>query len=134
MTIGYDAPWRVVHDLLIRAVVAVDGIEAEPRPSVYQNVLNHFYVEYQINACTRTPHRMTDLYSLLHASIQDRFNAAGMEIMSPHYASLRDGNTIAIPEKYRAPGYCKSGFSPDPSRDGDSSGLESPARTRFTSH
>jgi len=113
VTIGYDAPWRVVHDLLIRAALAVEGIEAEPRPFVYQNALDDFYVEYQINAYTRVPHRMTELYSLLHANIQDKFNEAGMEIMSPHYAMLREGNTIAIPEQYRARGYRPPAFSVD---------------------
>lgn len=110
VTIGYDAPWRTVHQLLISAALAVDGIEAEPKPYVLQNALGDFYVEYQINAYTRRPHQMTELYSALHAGIQDKFNEAGMEIMSPHYASLRDGNTIAIPEQYRNDKYRKPGF------------------------
>ena len=30
-------------------------------------------------------------------SIQDRFNEAGVEIMSPHYMAVRDGNASTIP-------------------------------------
>ncbi len=48
---------------------------------------------------------MASIYSELHQHIQDKFNEAGVEIMSPHFSALRDGNTIAIPEKYRPQGY-----------------------------
>ena len=41
---------------------------------------------------------MVDTYAVLHANIQDTFFAAGVEIMSPHYTSIRDGNTVQIPE------------------------------------
>jgi hypothetical protein len=33
----------------------------------------------------------------LHRRIQDEFNRAGVEIMSPAYLSLRDGNEAAMP-------------------------------------
>ena len=48
---------------------------------------------------------MAIIFSDLHQNIQDAFNQAGVEIMSPHYKSIRDGNTIAIPEEYRTEGY-----------------------------
>ena len=40
------------------------------------------------------------IYSELHANIQDAFNEAGIEILSPHYRAARDGNNIAIPPSY----------------------------------
>ena len=43
---------------------------------------------------------MPQIYSDLHHNIQDRFNEAGVEIMSPHYRQLRDGNQTTIPESY----------------------------------
>jgi hypothetical protein len=48
---------------------------------------------------------MARIYADLHRNIQDSFYAAGVEIMSPHIFGVRDGNTIAIPEAHRAPGY-----------------------------
>jgi hypothetical protein len=33
-----------------------------------------------------------------------------VEIMSPHYTSLRDGNTVAIPEALRAADYRERSF------------------------
>jgi hypothetical protein len=43
---------------------------------------------------------MLHTYSVLHQNIQDRFNEAGVEINSPHYRCLRDGNQATIPESY----------------------------------
>ena len=50
------------------------------------------------------------IYSALHQNIQDQCNEVGIEIMSPHYSTLRDGNTSTIPapylpEDYQAPGF-----------------------------
>ena len=46
----------------------------------------------------------------LHQNIQDKFNEAGVEICSPHYSSLRDGNVIAIPEQYVKPDFKAHAF------------------------
>ena len=110
VTIGYDAPWRKVHDLLIEAALATPGVLHEPRPFVWQTALNDFYVTYEINAYTNAPRDMIDIYAALHAEIQDAFYADGVEIMSPHYTSLRDGNTVAIPEESRPEGYRTPAF------------------------
>jgi len=98
VTIGYDAPWRKVHDLLISAAEATDGILAKPKPYVLQTALDDFYVRYEINAYTDNPNVMARTYSVLHQNIQDKFNEAGVEIMSPHYRAERDGNEITIPK------------------------------------
>ena len=110
VTIGYDAPWRRIHDLLIEAAHATPGILRQPPPFVWQTSLNDFYVSYEINAYTASPAEMIDIYAALHASIQDAFFAAGVEIMSPHFTSIRDGNTVAIPEAFRGPGYHAPAF------------------------
>jgi small-conductance mechanosensitive channel len=110
VTIGYDAPWRKVHDLLIGAALGTPGLLREPQPFVWQTALNDFYVTYEINAYTAVPKDMIDTYALLHARIQDAFYAAGVEIMSPHVTSIRDGNTVAIPEAQRPPGYQPGSF------------------------
>jgi len=98
VTIGYDVPWRQVHDLLINAALATPMIEKEPAPYVLQTSLDDNYVSYRLNAFTKEPNRQAVIYSHLHANIQDIFNEAGVEIMSPHYSSLRDGNATTIPK------------------------------------
>lgn len=100
VTISYDAPWRKVHELLIAAALATEHIIDQPRPFVFQTSLNDFYVSYELNAYTNEPEQMAAVYSELHQNIQDKFNEAGVEIMSPHYGALRDGNTSSIPESY----------------------------------
>jgi len=110
VTIGYDAPWRTVHDLLFAAARSTRHILAEPPPFVFQTALNDFYVSYEINATTDQPNLMDTITSELHQNIQEKFNEAGVEIMSPHYSQLRDGNNVTIPEAYRPAGYTPPSF------------------------
>jgi len=110
VTIGYDAPWRTVHGLMIEAALKTRGVLAEPAPFVLQTSLDDSYVSYQINAFTREACDQPRLYSDLHQNIQEAFNAGGVEIMSPAYHALRDGNTVTIPEAHRPQGYEPPGF------------------------
>lgn len=110
VTIGFDAPWRTVHELLISAALATDHVLRQPAPFVLQRSLDDFYVTYELNAYTDTPREVLNIYSDLHRNIQDKFNDAGVEICSPHFSSLRDGNTIAIPEQYIKPDYKAPAF------------------------
>jgi len=100
VTIGYNAPWRQVHELLISAAKSTTDISSDNEPFVLQTSLDDFYVTYQINAYTRFPENSARIYSDMHRNIQDKFNEAGVEIMSPHYKSLRDGNHVAIPPEF----------------------------------
>jgi small-conductance mechanosensitive channel len=110
ITIGYDAPWQQVHELLIAAGMDTPDIEPAPAPFVLQISLNDYNVSYQLNCYTKHPERMARLYSVLHQNIQNKFNQAGVEIMSPVYAALRDGNTVTIPPEDRPEGYQVPGF------------------------
>jgi small-conductance mechanosensitive channel len=110
VTIGYDAPWRQVHRLLTAAALKTPLILDNPAPFVLQTALNDFYISYQVNAYTRSPNEMAMIFSDLHQNIQDSFNQAGVEIMSPHYRSVRDGNTMAIPEEDRGDDYVAPTF------------------------
>ena len=110
VTIGYEAPWRQIHGLLIDAALATPDILETPRPFVWQTALNDFYVTYEINAYTANARDMINTYAVLHVNIQDKFFAAGVEIMSPHYTSIRDGHTVQIPEADRPAGYRTPAF------------------------
>lgn len=100
VTIGYDVPWKDIYAALIDAASKTEMTEKEPKPFVLQTSLDDFYVSYQINVYTKEPTKQPRIYSSLHQNIQDSFNAAGIEIMSPHYSALRDGNTTTIPPNY----------------------------------
>lgn len=110
VTIGYDAPWRTVHGLLIDAARRTSLVLKEPAPFVLQTSLDDFYVTYEINAYTAEPSRMAVAYAELHQNIQDCFNEGGVEIMSPHYASLRDGNLTTMPAEYLPKSYSAPPF------------------------
>lgn len=100
VTIGYDTPWRKVCDLLLAAARETEGVEAEPEPFVHQLALQDAYVQYELNATTHRVKEMARIYSDLHQHIQDRFHEAGVEIASPHFLALRDGNRMSIPDEY----------------------------------
>lgn len=110
VTIGYDAPWRKVHQLLISAAEATEMTETDPKPFVLQTSLDDYYVSYQINVYTKNPGKQAYIYSRLHQNIQDKFNEAGVEIMSPQYNSLRDGNSSTIPADYLPKDYESPAF------------------------
>jgi len=100
VTIGYDVPWKDMHEALIVAASKTTYILEEPKPFVLQTSLDDFYVSYQINAYTREANKQAQIYSNLHQKIQDECNERGIEIMSPHYRAARDGNTTTIPSNY----------------------------------
>ena len=97
VTIGYDVPWRQVHQLLINAARQTTGVLPEPKPFVLETELSDYYPCYQINAYIKDADKLGDIYSDLHQNIQDVFNEAGVEIMSPHYFAGRDGSASTIP-------------------------------------
>ena len=84
-SIGYDTPWRKVHALLLDAAKDTAGLRADPAPYVLQRSLDDFYVQYELVAAVENPVERPYVASALHARIQDGFNAAGVQIMSPHY-------------------------------------------------
>ena len=102
VTIGYDAPWRQVHELLLQAARATDAIAATPAPTVFQTALSDFYVEYRLVCQTATegPAPRARVMSDLHANIQDAFNAAGVQIMSPHYLGDPAQAKIVPPDQW----------------------------------
>ncbi|MDD2797103.1 MAG: mechanosensitive ion channel family protein [Bacteroidales bacterium] len=111
ITIGYDVPWRDMHQALIDAAAKTDLILSEPKPFVLQTSLDDFYVSYQINGYTKEPNKQATIYSNLHQNIQDICNERGIEIMSPHYRAARDGNNSTIPSDYLPKDYHAPSFN-----------------------
>ena len=98
ITIGYDVPWQKVNERLIAAAKNTDGISSHPDPFVLQSELQDNYVNYEINGWTRKPEELPKTYSDLHANILDEFHGHKVEITSPAFRAVRDGNAITIPE------------------------------------
>jgi len=100
VTIGYDVPWRRVHDLLLEAASRTANVREMPKPWVIQTALSDFYVCYELDAYVDQPEIAHFILSELNQNVQDAFFSAGVEILSPHYAQLRDGNKAAIPDAW----------------------------------
>ena len=98
VTIGYDVPWPKVQELLLAAAHKTEYIEQEPAPFVLQTALDDNYVAYELNAFTKNAGHRPRIFSDLHANILDSFHGAGVEITSPHYRAMRDGNEPAMAE------------------------------------
>jgi small-conductance mechanosensitive channel len=107
VTIGYDAPWRQVHAMLLAAAEKTPGLRREPGPFVRQRSLSDFYVEYAINAYMEDPHQRIPVLSALNANIQDAFNEHGVQIMSPHFEAQPD-KPVVVPKDRWAPPPAKS--------------------------
>ena len=111
ITIGYDVPWKDIHQALLTAADRTDLLLKEPKPFVLQTSLDDFYVAYQINAYTREANRQAGIYSHLHQNTQDCCNEAGIEILSPHYRAARDGSMSTIPANYLGQDYKVPSFN-----------------------
>jgi small-conductance mechanosensitive channel len=103
VTIGYDAPWRQVHELLLMAAGRTDGLLREPSPFVLQTSLDDFYVRYELNVYTDAPQNMARFYSELHSNIQVCFNEYGVQIMSPHYLGDPTNTKVVPRDQWYAP-------------------------------
>jgi small-conductance mechanosensitive channel len=100
VTIGYDAPWRQVHSMLLLAASRTAGVRQQPLPRVIQRSLGDFYIEYclmvQLLPLERAEERPLVL-SELHGHIQDIFNEHGVQIMSPHFM-LQPTQPVVVPK------------------------------------
>lgn len=85
VTIGYDTPWRQVQRLLLQAAAATEGVQEVPEPFVLQTALSDFYVEYTLRTRLADPMQRNAIRTTLLSNVQDAFNEAGVQIMSPNY-------------------------------------------------
>jgi len=87
VSIGYDTPWRQVHQMLAEAARRTAGVVSDPAPRVFQTALSDFYPQYRLvcQAVPSDPRPRAEVLSALLANIQDVFNENGVQIMSPHY-------------------------------------------------
>jgi small-conductance mechanosensitive channel len=103
VTIGYDAPWRLVHRILLRAAAETPGLRKSPAPFVLQRGLDDFYVAYELRAYIEHPIERLPILSALHARIQDGFNAEGVQIMSPHFMTQPEQPVVVPAERWDPP-------------------------------
>jgi len=115
VTIGYDAPWRQVHSLLLLGAERTSNIRNSPAAYVVQRALSDFYVEYTLILHLQSERLRVETLSNLHANIQDAFNEFGVQIMSPHFMMQPQQNVVVDRSNwYAAPATPDSSDGPDP--------------------
>jgi small-conductance mechanosensitive channel len=114
ITLGYDVPWDKIYRVLAQAALFTADILQDPPPFVLQTNLGDFSVTYELKAYTNQPSLMEVIHSELHQNIQDQCNSNDIEILSPIYSAIRDGNTSTMPESYLPPDYKVPGFQLHP--------------------
>ncbi|WP_281987853.1 mechanosensitive ion channel family protein [Aquimarina aggregata] len=110
VTIGYDVTGNDVVKALIEGAKKTDLILSDPVPFVLIKSLDDFYVNYEINVYTKNPEKSALIYSMLHENLKDELHHAGIEILSPHYQAIRDGNVLTVPPENIPQNYIKPGF------------------------
>ena len=86
-----------MNDLLIAAAGKTEHVGSHPEPFVLQTSLDDNYVSYELNGWTRKPEELPRIYSNLHANILDEFHGHNVEITSPAFRAMRDGNASTVP-------------------------------------
>lgn len=99
---GYEIPWQKVHKMLLEASRRTELVLENPEPFVWHKTLNDHYVSYELNVYIRNAPLMGRIQSDLHRNIQDVSNENGVELLSPIYSAIRDGNEKTLPESYRS--------------------------------
>ena len=102
VTIGYDAPWRQVHGMLLLAARRTPRVLAQPEPRVLQRALGDFYVEYQLIVVVEPGASRPEVLSVLHSEVLDAFNEHGVQIMSPHFEGQPDRQVLVPRERWFA--------------------------------
>ncbi|GMO31899.1 MAG: hypothetical protein Ta2F_07670 [Termitinemataceae bacterium] len=85
ITMGYDVPWRTVHEVLKNAALKSENILKEPEPFINQIALNDFYCTYELNAYTKNVSILPRVYSEVYTNIQDGFAEKGISLYAPHF-------------------------------------------------
>ena len=96
--LGLSAFWHFAA-----GAVSSDTVTYANRDIVTQRALADFYVEYELFAYIDKPLERIMIMSALHGAIQDAFNEAGLQIMSPHFAFQPKQDVVIPREKWFDP-------------------------------
>ena len=101
LSVGYEIDKQEVRDLLLEAAAGAKGVLTHPKAFVLIPRLEDFYCLYQLNAYTKDIKTLARVQSNLNECIIDKFNEAGVELLSAHFMAQRDGSEIMMPPQYK---------------------------------
>lgn len=97
VTIGYDVAYDRVERGLVAAALDTPGVLMQPTPYVLQTELHDYYVRYELCAYTNRPTELHLIETNLRRKMQEHLFKDGIEICSPAFMALRDGNPVQVP-------------------------------------
>ncbi|HOG19700.1 MAG TPA: mechanosensitive ion channel, partial [Salinivirgaceae bacterium] len=97
ITIGYEVPWQVAHEVLMKTAKATEGTMKDKEPFVFETGLDDYYNTYQVFVYIDDARKAPGVITNLNASIQDMLFQEGIDIESP----------ILISERKQSPRYKK---------------------------
>jgi small-conductance mechanosensitive channel len=103
VSIGYDAPWRQVHAMLLLAAQRTSRVRRDPTPEVLQRALTDPSVQYELRCRIDDQRERLEALSDLHAHIQDVFIEHGVQIMTPHFEEQPREAVLVPRERWYAP-------------------------------
>jgi small-conductance mechanosensitive channel len=111
---GYNVPWQVVAEAVKAASLNTPYILQDPPAKLLHLELGEFSVTYEIETYTHQPSKREDILSEMQKNLRDACNQLGIEILSPHYSSVRDGHQSTVPEKLLPKDHKNRGFQLHP--------------------
>lgn len=97
---GYELPWRMIEEILLEAIGRCPDILPAPKPFVRQTEFRDYDVVYTVNGYTIEANQQARIYSEIRGHIQDVCRERDVEILSPTYHNMRDGNPRTVPPEY----------------------------------
>lgn len=90
VSLSYKESLDQVTEVLLSAAKNTARIEANPKPFVLQSKLDDFYIVHELNAYTKSPENMLEIYSDLRKNILNGLQEAKIETIAPVYFSRKD--------------------------------------------
>lgn len=106
----YDLPWQTVYDILQDCALQTTGVLADPPPQVRHRQIDNFELIYQVKLSIDDPTLEDEIYSELYRRICDRCHEMGIEMLTPSYSAIRDGNSAVLPANCLPDNYTPEGF------------------------
>ena len=106
--------WHAMSGANEEAIQKITDDFMKENPNIKVNLMNQgdyldLFDKLMASSKAKQLPNLAQIYSNLYQSIQDVFAEADVEIMSPHYMAVRDGNETTIP---------KSGLKPEETKEG----------------
>lgn len=97
VTMNYDVPIPQAKELMLKAVEKTQGLNPQTKPFILNRQLHDFYTVYEVHAYVLEPRTKHLVNSELNENLQDIFQNAGIEMVSPHFMGIRDANLSNLP-------------------------------------